>query len=608
MNSSSGVRTLNALFFHHVDRFRQPVLLEGVNEAGPIVFSSARFRASVVALAKHFHDQGLVAGDRVAIVAENRPEWHVADFAALLAGLVTVPLYTAFSASQIRYVLEQCSAAALIVSAPSVWAGLATSVRGLPALRVKVVMDNTTALADDGFVPLASIEANGAAAGAAASYEDALRARADSITSPSTLATIVYTSGTTGLPKGVMLSHGNIAANLDACNRRMDIPDPQQALSILPLAHMFERIVCYGYFYRGVRVAYGDPHRFLELVNRHRPDITGVVPRVLERIRETVLGQMENVNPRRKAIGRWLLDQGLSHGGHGLLGRRPTVAQRFTYPLAQALLFAKVRNRLGGRLRNIVCGGARLDPEVEKFFYAAGFRILQGYGLTETSPVITLTPVDAAKPGTVGKPLDGVEVRFEEDGELLTRGPNVMQGYYRDAAQTAGILSEDGWLRTGDLARLDEDGYLQITGRKKEVLVTSGGKNICPDPLEHELRKSPLIHQVLLVGDGRKYLSALVVADYARACQSAGLARDTPGLAEDPRVRAVVWAEIEALQASFASWERVKQFVLLEEKALENPDLLTPTQKLRRRQVEDAYRDRIEELYSADRWAKAPVL
>lgn len=603
MLSASGVQTLSALFFHHVDRYHRRELLVGQTGQGHVSYSSARFRTSVIALAGYFAERGVRPGDRVAILAGNRPEWHVADFAVMLAGLVSVPLYTAFSAAQIRYVLEQSGASVLVVSGRDVWDAIAPALRGLPDLRIKISMEESLAGADGGFVSLASVEANRAQP---ANFEDSLRERAAALP-PATLATIVYTSGTTGLPKGVMLSHGNLAANLDRCLQRLDIPTPQQALSVLPLAHVFERLVCYGYFFRGVPIAYGDPHKLVELMSIHRPDVIGVVPRILERVREAVLEQIENANPRQRTLGRWLLAQGLAHGGDGLLGRQPTVAQRLTYPLVQALLFSKVHRRLGGRLRHIVCGGARLDPRVEEFFYAAGFHILQGYGLTETSPVVSLTPVGAAKPGTVGKPLDGVQVRFSEDGELLVKGPNVMLGYYHDAAQTDAILDCDGWLHTGDLARLDEHGYLQITGRKKEILVTSGGKNICPDPIEHELRKSPLIQQVMLVGDGRKYLSALVVANYARVCQRVGIAPDTPGLADDLRVRAVLWQEIEGRQSSFAAWEQVKKFVLLEEKAFEDPHLLTPTQKLRRRQVEDRFRNSIEELYSADRWARAPV-
>ena len=604
MQSGSSVQTLNALFFNHVDRFDHRELLVGSSETGPVTYSSARFKSSALALAKYFHDQGLVAGDRVAILAENRPEWHVVDFAVMLAGLVSVPLYTAFSATQIRYVLEQSGAAALVVSGRAVWDGVAAQMGGLADVRVKITMESLPfGWEGESFMPLAQVESGAAQA---AEFEAIVRQRA-AATPPSTIATIVYTSGTTGLPKGVMLSHGNLAANLESCLERLDIPTPRQALSILPLAHVFERLVCYGYFYRGVPIAYGDPHKLLELVSRIQPDVIGVVPRILERIRETVLEQVETANSRRRAIGRWLLAQGLAHGGEGLLGRRPALSQRVTYRVAKTLLFAKVHRRLGGRLRNIVCGGARLDPKVEEFFYAAGFRVFQGYGLTETSPVVSLTPAGAAKPGTVGKPLRGVEVRFGEDGELLVKGPNVMQGYYRDPEQTATILNGDGWLHTGDLARLDEDGYLQITGRKKEVLVTSGGKNICPDPLEHGLKKSPLIQQVMLVGDGRKYLAALVVANYERVCQRAGIAPGTPDLTENLHVRTLVWQEIEAQQASFAAWERIKKFALLEAKALEDPNLLTPTQKLRRRQVEEKYRERIEELYSAERWDRAPV-
>lgn len=587
---AANVSTLSALFFDHVDRFQFDPLLQSDARS----YSSDRFRSSVIALAGFFAGRGLHPGDRVVVLSENRPEWHVVDFALHVSGLISVPLYTAFSPSQIRYVVEHCGAAALVVSTPAIWASVEPALRNLPHLREIVLLEGT---APAPVVALAGIED---VKPRDAGFESELRQRA-ARSDERELATIVYTSGTTGLPKGVMLSHANILTNLSQCLRRVDLAAPVQALSVLPLAHVLERLLCYGYFTRGVPIAYGDPNKVADLAIRYRPEVMGVVPRILERVREKVIEQMEAMNPRRRAIGRWLLRQGLAHGGHGLHGRRPSAPHRLTYPLAHALLFSKLHRKLGGRLRYLVCGGAKLDPNVEAFFHAAGFSLLQGYGLTETAPVVTLSPPDAIKIGTVGRPLDGLELRFEEDGELCVRGPNVMMGYYHDPEQTATVLDADGWLRTGDLAALDADGYLSITGRKKEMLVTSGGKNVCPDPLEHELRKSPLIRSVVVVGDGQKFVSALVVPDYDRVCRQLGIDRTNGNPVADPQILAAIWADVEVLQSGFAAWERVRQLRLLEEGALEDPELLTPTQKLRRRRVESKFQDLIASIYPPTR-------
>lgn len=586
---AADVRSLGALFFHHVDQFRFDPLLQGEG----VSYSTDRFKGAVFALAGFFQSHGLKPGDRVAVLSENRPEWHVADFALHVSGLISVPLYTAFSPSQVRYVLEHSGAVALAVSTPALWAAVAPALRDLPELRLIVLFEGEV----PGAASLSAIEAGGPPG---SGFEAALRRRAAEADERG-LATIVYTSGTTGLPKGVMLSHSNLLSNLSACLGRLHLAAPAQALSILPLAHVLERLLCYGYFVEGVPVAYGDPNKVAELAPRYRPEVMGVVPRILERVREKVLEQMEGMNPRRRAIGRWLLRQGLDYGAPWLHGTRPAAGARLAYPLVQALLFSKLHQKLGGRLRFLVCGGAKLDPAVESFFHAAGFRLLQGYGLTEAAPVVTLSPPGAIKIGSVGRPLDGLDVRFDEEGELWVRGPNVMMGYYKDAAQTAEALDPGGWLRTGDLAVLDPDGYLAITGRKKEILVTSGGKNVCPAPLEHELCKSPLIRHILLVGDGRKFISALVVPDYARVCRQMGIAQTGGDPDSDARVEAAVWAEVEGLQSGFAAWERVRQIRLLADSALDDPELLTPTQKLRRRRVEEKYRELIESMYSPQR-------
>ncbi len=417
---------------------------------------------------------------------------------------------------------------------------------------------------------------------------------------PQTVATIVYTSGTTGLPKGVMLTHANIAFDLWQCLRRLRFELVSPALSVLPLSHVFERLLCYGYFLMGIPIAYGDPYQLAEHYRRHRPAVMGCVPRMLEKIQEAVMAQIQSMPPWRQRVAGWLLLIGARHVGKGVRGRWPRLSAKLLYPLASLLLYRKIRKRLGGRLDGMICGGGRLDPSVEEFFLAAGFRLLQGYGLTETSPVISLDPPEEAKPGTVGKPLDEVEVAFNPDGEILTRGPHVMRGYYKDPEGTAQTFQGD-WLLTGDLGRLDEDGYLVITGRKKEILVTSGGKNIFPVAIEEALCHSSIIQQAFVVGDGRKFISALIVPDkekLALLAKSNHIRLDAePDCLQSPQVLELFWQEIQKHQQGFSEYEKVKKFCLVEESALEDPELFTPTQKLRRSVLERKYRDRIEQMY-----------
>ena len=327
------------------------------------------------------------------------------------------------------------------------------------------------------------------------------RIRAEALAAePHDLATIVYTSGTTGIPKGVMLTHGNIVADLRGSLARVPSNTAHQALSVLPLPHVLERTLSYGYFHEGVRIAYGDPHDLKELLPIHQPDIMGVVPRILEKVKEAVEAQIALLAPHRRWIAGKLIKASVARTRGDLhAGPGATSSQRLFAPLANVLVFPKVHRQLQG-LKYFISGGAWLNPDVELFFRAAGFDVLQGYGMTETSPVITLNEYHREKIGSVGRALDAVEVRISEDGEILTRGPHVMRGYYKDEAATRQVFTPDGWLHTGDLGSIDPDGNVTITGRRKEILVLSNGKNVACAPLEHALQRSDYIQQALIVG------------------------------------------------------------------------------------------------------------
>ena len=507
MQPNDSVSTLNHLFFYHLDHYRFDRLLSFQNRGELMVWSTEHFSRSVFALRRFLLGSGLAPGDRVAVFSENRPEWHIADFALLLSRLVVVPVYNTLSPSQIAYLLRHSGCRAAIIAGAKQWEILEPLLPELAGMEKIVAMEETPGVPTS--LPRIVAEAP-------IFDEPAVRLiRAESLAAaPHDLATIVYTSGTTGTPKGVMLSHGNIVSDLRGSLARVPSNTAHQALSVLPLPHVLERTLSYGYFHEGVCIAYGDPHDLKELLPIHRPDIIGVVPRILEKVKEAVEAQIAQLVPHRRAMAGKLIEASVARARAGGVGQTIVscgLRQRLLAPLANLLVFPKVHRQLWG-LKYFISGGAWLNPDVELFFRAAGFDVLQGYGMTETSPVITLNEFHREKIGSVGPALPGVEVRIAEDGEILTRGPHVMLGYYKDEAATRQVFDPDGWLHTGDLGSVDADGYLTITGRRKEILVLSNGKNVACAPLEHALERSHYIQQALIVGDGRKFVSALIVA------------------------------------------------------------------------------------------------
>src|SRR5580700_2344136 len=405
MQPNDGVTTLNHLFFYHLYRYRFDRLLSFQNHGELMVWSTERFSQSVFALRHFLLGSGLTPGDRVAVFSENRPEWHIADFALLLARLVVVPVYNTLSPSQIAYLLRHSGCRAAIIAGASQWEVLPPLLAGTaPEL---AELDTLVAMEETPGVPTSLPRI---VAAAPAFDEMAVRRiRAEALAAePRDLATIVYTSGTTGTPKGVMLSHGNIVSDLHGSLARVPSDTAHQALSILPLPHVLERTLSYGYFHEGVRIAYGDPHDLKELLPIHRPDIMGVVPRILEKIKEAVDAQIALRKPYQRAVAWKLIEAAVARTRKTLLGE-PAPLSAALAPLAKLLVFPKVHRQLYG-LQYFISGGAWLNPDVELFFRAAGFDVLQGYGMTETSPVITLNEYHREKIGSVGRPLDGVEV------------------------------------------------------------------------------------------------------------------------------------------------------------------------------------------------------
>ena len=585
------MRTLIDLFVQIADAPAREDLLAMRRGDGTVVFcSSAQFVSGVLAVRRWLQELGLKAGDRVAIWAANCPEWHIADFGCQTAGVIVVPLYATAPVAQVEFILSHSEARAVLFAGEMQSTVLSDLKNRLPALQGLLALDDRSGPWHDRFLDLSRPERREPEA------LESVRALAQSLSDES-VASIVYTSGTTGQPKGVMLTHANICFNLRQCITRLEFRSVDRALSVLPLAHVFERILCYGYFARGIAIAYGDPHDLKKLLPVHRPGVMGCVPRVLEKILESVHAEIDLQSERRRRLARWMLHsstQRVMNPGERSLS---TLAGS---GLAKAVLFRRVRAKLAG-LEFLVCGGAHLDPAVEAFFRAAGFSVLQGYGLTETSPVIALNPVGPDGLGTVGPPLDGVEVRIDDEGQILTRGAHVMKGYFKDADATAECM-RDGWFRTGDLGSLDSTGRLRVLGRAKDTIVLSTGKKVSSSIVEQVLSHCPVIQSAVVLGNQRKFLSAVIVPQWDKVQEFAAehnlplLDVDSPEI--HPEIAAWITEEIAKCSRELAEHERIKRFCLLPEEMLLDPEIVTPTQKLRRNAFESRYRYWIDRMYS----------
>jgi len=543
---------------------------------------------------------GVRRGDRVAILSENRPGWLVADFACLAIGASDVPLYPTLPGRQLDYILKDSGAVAIFVSTAPQLAKIA-EIRGqLPALKHVITMDPDAK--GPGVIGLADLYAMGAeaeAAGEGANFKaEALSAKPDDV------ATIIYTSGTTGDPKGVMLTHDNIWSNVASALAIFSIGPSDSTLSFLPLSHIFERMAGhYAMFCAGATIHYAEsvdtvPANLMEV----GPTIVTSVPRLYEKMYSRVLENALAGGPVKKQIFFWAKDVGERWADHTLAGERPATLLRWQYALAHRLVFSKLKARTGGHLRFFVCGGAPLPPDIAKFFFSAGLPIQEGYGLTETSPVICGNPLDHVRIGTVGSPLPGVEVKIAPDGEILTRGRHVMKGYFNKPEATREALEPDGWFHTGDIGELDAEGCLKITDRKKDLIVTAGGKNVAPQPIEQMVKHNKYIDNAVMLGDRRKFCIMLVVPNFEQLERWAAYKRlafvTHRGLLKLPEVHAKMEREVGKMLTGLAKYEMPKKILLLEHDfSIENGDL-TPTLKVRRRIVEKTYQRQIDALYA----------
>jgi long-chain acyl-CoA synthetase len=581
------LQTLNEILLAVCENRRDRVMMQR-QALGWVPISSTEIYRSVVGVARALESWGVGKGDRVAILSENRPEWTIADFAALALGAVTVPVYSTQTADQTSYILNDSGARVIAVSTKHQLEKVLTIQRHTPVERILVMDAVETAHA---------VQMQGVMRQGPSDFDPAFDARSRLI-GPDDLATIIYTSGTTGTPKGAMLTHGNMASNIAYSMAAFGFGTKEEvSLSFLPLSHVTARHVDFALLYRGVVLAYcPDIAHLARALAEVQPDIFIGVPRVYEKIRQQVI--LKATGFPRGAIYRWTLSVGRAHRAETLAGTRPAA---FSWKIANRLVFSKVRAGMGGKAEEFISGGAPLGRELAEWYADIGIPVHEGYGLTETSPVIAVNTPAAHKLGTVGKPLANVEVRIAEDGEVLVRGPSIFKGYWNRPEETRNAFV-DGWFKTGDIGHLDSDGYLSITDRKKDLIKTSGGKFIAPQPIENSLKLNPLIGTAVVIGDRRKFAAVLisphfpVLEDWARANQVEFASREI--LVANARVQAMYEGIVEETNQSLARFERLKRVLVIAEEFSEADGTMTHTFKVRRRGIEERYQTLIDEMYA----------
>ena len=579
-------QTLNDIFFAIVERKHDPVML--VREiSGWVPVSSQQLYRDVAGMARALRKWGLVKGDRLAILSENRFEWAVTDFASFLLGVVVVPIYATLTAQQTAYILCDSGARVVVVSTEKQLEKV-LSIKDQTAVEKVVVMDPVET-ADA--VQMQRLLHRGPAG-----RDTELEARALAI-DPDDLASIIYTSGTTGTSKGVQLTHGNLTSNVLNSLHGFDVHPGDVSISFLPLSHVTARHADIALLYRGVTLAYCPSFEQLpQFLREVMPTVFVAVPRVYEKIYSQVEQKAKGFAKRK--IYQWALSVGRSHSAKILAGDVPN---SLAWKLAHRLVYAQLRARMGGKVQIFVSGGAPLGKELAAWYASMGIRIHEGYGLTETSPVIAINSPRAHKLGTVGRPLPNVEVQIAHDLEILVRGPSVFRAYWNRPEETRAAFV-DGWFKTGDIGSLDEDGFLSVTDRKKDLLKTSGGKFIAPQPVENSLKLNPLIGTAVVLGDRRKFASVIIspafplLEEWAHTNRVSFSSREQ--LVADPQVKALYQGIVEELNRGLARYETIKKILLVPDEFTAADGTLTPTMKLRRKAIEERYREQIDDLYN----------
>jgi long-chain acyl-CoA synthetase len=601
VDAGSDVTTLVELFRRAVSRERN--LLNFKKDGHWRHVSSRELESQVRAVAMGLHALDVRVGDRVGILSENRIEWTMADLGVINCGALDAPIYATQSPKQAAYILNDAGVEVLFISNQAQYDRVRDALVNCPKLRVIISFDpivgpSARVMSFDDLLTRGS---------AADREEPGLYETLREVVTPESLATLIYTSGTTGDPKGVMLTHANLVSNTLANFQNSELREGEVALTFLPFSHILERTTIYMYLYAGVSVYYAES---VETVARDmaevRPHFMTSVPRLFEKVQARAMEKAEEKGERQAAIARWAMDVAKQWAEAASEGRNAGVVLNLKHKVADALVYSRLREALGGRVRALVSGGAPLAPELARFFYGAGMPIYQGYGLTESSPVITCNTPRANRLGSVGRPIPGVSVRIAEDGEILASGPNVMRGYYNRPAETVEALETDVegrvWLRTGDVGYLDPDGYLFITDRKKDLIKTSGGKYVAPQPIENTIKRSQYVNQVVVIGDGRKFPAALIVPhmDALRAyARRQGIVAEESELVRRPEIVNLIEKEVESLTTDLSQYEKIKAVLLLPSELTVEGGELTPTLKVKRRVVVEKNKEQIERLYAS---------
>lgn len=591
-----GIRTINDVFFAVVDR-QLPRVMTYREGANWVSISSQDLYRRVAATAKALQIWGVKKGDRVAILSENRPEWAIADYAAIAIGAVVVPIYATLTADQIAFLLRDSGTKVIFLSS-RVQLQKIQAIREQTALERIVMMDEVIPPEAD---PMQAIMEDGPQG-----RDEAFDALAKSI-GPDDLASLVYTSGTTGNSKGAMITHGNMASNL-CCSLEM-FPlkaGEERLISFLPLSHITARHLDYAMFYRGVMIAYcPNVEMITSMMQEIRPTVFVAVPRVYEKIASTVKSKASEGFKRK--VYDWAMKVGAAHEAEVLVGKTPAA---LSWKLANKLLYSKVREAMGGAVKYFISGGAPLGRELAEWYALIGIRIHEGYGLTETSPVIALNNPERHRLGSVGPILSNLELKIAHDGEILVRGPSVFKGYWNLPVETDQAFEGD-WFRTGDIGHIDAEGYLSITDRKKDLIKTSGGKFIAPQPIEGSLKANPLVAEAAMVGEKRRFPAVMILPNFAVleewAKKNNVVYDGRDHLVTDPRVIELYTQIVEQVNSKLAQYEKMKKLVILPTELSIADGTMTASMKLRRRQLEAKFRDRIEAMYAAENGAPERV-
>lgn len=591
---SSEKHTLPEILFKGLDSYPEGMISSTKRDGKWHEMDVSEFRKKVIHFALGLYKLGVRSGDKVSIHSGNSTEWLICDLAILSIGAADVPIYSTQPGEQIKYILENSDSVVHIVSGDEMFEETKPLIKGVESVKAIISIEGSK------HQKLKSFDSILKEGEKLQQEKPDLFENLKSEINPDDLATLIYTSGTTGMPKGVMLSHNNIASNVLASMEKLPFDKKEfhleRMLSYLPLSHVFERMIDYMYISMGCRIFYTETiEEIRDDFEYVKPFFLATVPRLLEKIQTGVKVKGQEFSGLKKNIYYWAIYLTESYDPEN----PPTGLAALKHKIADKLVYSEIRELFGGKLRGVVSGGAALSPEVFKFMNAIGLICVQGYGLTETSPVITVQNPGEMRVGSSGKALRDVEIKIAEDGEILARGPNIMQGYYNNKEKTEEAITEDGWFKTGDVGEIDKDGFLYITDRKKSMFKLSTGKYVAPQNIENHLLNSGFIDQVVVIGYKRKFCSALIVPSFSNVKKR--LKRDghepSEPFSEDEKVRKLIQREVDKANKHLSPWETVKKFVLLDDPLTVKNDELTPTMKVKRDVVNEKYEEEIESMY-----------